>query len=122
MAALDGKPYDIEHRIVADGNIKWVRERAELEFDAEGGLRGGFGTVQDITERKETEEKLRKSETRFQLLAVTAGALLASPSPQQEVEELCTRVMEYLDCQVFFNFLVDEPRGRLSPECLRRNS
>jgi PAS domain S-box-containing protein len=113
LAALGGKPYDIEHRIVVDGRIKWVRERANLEFDADGNLLGGFGTTQDITELKGAEERLTKSETRFRLLSETAGALLASPSPQRVVEELCTRVMEHLDCQVFFNFLVDEPRGRL---------
>jgi len=28
-AALEGKPYDIEHRVVANGQIKWVREKAE---------------------------------------------------------------------------------------------
>jgi PAS domain S-box-containing protein len=57
-SALKGKPYDIEHRIVADGMVKWVREQAELEFDQEGRLLGGFGTVQDITERKRIEEAL----------------------------------------------------------------
>ncbi len=113
MAALNRKPFDIEHRIVVDGRIKWVRERAELEFDPEGVLLGGIGTTQDITERKEAEEKLRRSEARFRLLSETAGTLLASPSPQRAVEELCTRVMEHLDCQVFFNFLVDEAQGRL---------
>ncbi|MGB9624405.1 MAG: PAS domain S-box protein [Phycisphaerae bacterium] len=59
-AALRGEPYDIEHRIVAEGRVKWVHETAELDFDAEGNLVGGFGTAQDITERKEAEEKLRK--------------------------------------------------------------
>ena len=61
-AALAGQPYDLEHRIVVGKQIKWVRECAELEFDQEGRLRGGFGTVQDITERKELELALRQKE------------------------------------------------------------
>jgi PAS domain S-box-containing protein len=59
MAALKGKPYDVEHRIMVDGTVKWVRERAELEFDSEGQLLGGFGTTQDITERKQAEEQIK---------------------------------------------------------------
>jgi PAS domain S-box-containing protein len=59
-AALRGEPYDIEHRIVVDGEVKWVRERAEMEFDKDGTLTGGFGTVQEITELKEMEEKLEE--------------------------------------------------------------
>lgn len=54
-AALQGAPYDIEHRIVADGAVRWVRETAELDFDSNGSLLGGFGTVQDITARKQAE-------------------------------------------------------------------
>ncbi|MDD5533598.1 MAG: PAS domain S-box protein, partial [Syntrophales bacterium] len=64
-AALDGVPYDIEHRIIVGGTFKWVRERAELELDPEGVLLGGFGTVQDITDRKQMEEALRESEEKF---------------------------------------------------------
>jgi len=59
MMALQGEPYDIEHRIVVDNEVKWVRERAELEFDSKGELKGGFGTVQDISERKRIENELR---------------------------------------------------------------
>jgi PAS domain S-box-containing protein len=54
-AGLRGEPYDIEHRIVAEGRVKWVREKAYLEFDEEGVLSGGFGITQDITQRKEVE-------------------------------------------------------------------
>ena len=57
-ASLRGEPYDIEHRIVVNGEVKWVRERAELEFDKDGALLGGFGTVQEITERKQMQDKL----------------------------------------------------------------
>lgn len=60
-AALKGAPYNIEHRIRVNGNIKWVQERAELEIDTEGMLLRGIGTVQDITERKYAEEKLNSA-------------------------------------------------------------
>jgi len=59
-AALRGEPYDVEHRIIVGDEVKWVRERAEMEFDSNGELKGGFGTVQDITERRQAEEKLRE--------------------------------------------------------------
>jgi len=59
-ATLHGEPYDIEHRIVVDGEAKWVREKAELEFGRDGLLLGGFGTVQDFTEIKEMEAKLEE--------------------------------------------------------------
>jgi PAS domain S-box-containing protein len=68
QAALLGETYDIEHRIVVKGKVKWVREKAELEFDDKGKLMGGFGTVQDITERKNAEDVLRQSEIRYRSL------------------------------------------------------
>jgi hypothetical protein len=60
MEALQGAPYDIDHRIVVDGAVKWVRERASLEFDAQGQLSGGFGVTEDITERKLLLEDIRR--------------------------------------------------------------
>jgi PAS domain S-box-containing protein len=56
--ALNGKPYDISHRIIADGKIKWVREQAELEFNENGALLGGFGTTEDITDIKNAQDAL----------------------------------------------------------------
>jgi PAS domain S-box-containing protein len=58
-AALRGQPYDIEHRIVVDGAVRWVREKAYLESDGAGRLRGGFGITQDITDRKQAEAALQ---------------------------------------------------------------
>jgi PAS domain S-box-containing protein len=60
-AALRGEPYDIDHRIVVGDTVKWVREQAEMEFDHDGKLLGGFGTTQDITQRKESEELIKAS-------------------------------------------------------------
>ncbi len=58
--ALGGKAYDIEHRITADGETRWVHERAILQRDADGTPRRGIGTVQDITERRRSEAALRE--------------------------------------------------------------
>jgi PAS domain S-box-containing protein len=61
QAGLRGEPYDIEHRIIVDGEVKWVHEKAELEFDKDGTLMGGFGTTQEITDLVEMRKKLEKS-------------------------------------------------------------
>lgn len=59
-AALKGASYDVEHRIIVEGKTRWMHEIGELEFDNKNRLIGGFGSVQDITERKEFERKLEK--------------------------------------------------------------
>jgi PAS domain S-box-containing protein len=73
--------------------------------------------VIDITERKRSEQIVRKSAERFQILSETAGKLLQNKNPQVIVNELCQKVMRFLDCQVFFNFLVDEEK-----KCLHLNA
>jgi len=68
QAALKGTPYDIEFRIVVAKEIKWLRGRAELEYDSAGNLLGAFGSVQDISDKKAIEEKLRQSDARYRML------------------------------------------------------
>ena len=79
-AALRGEPYDLEHRIVGGDTVKWVRERAELEFDSQGVLLGGFGTTQDITERKRAEEDLRAAQVAAEAANQAKTQFLASMS------------------------------------------
>jgi len=94
---LRGEPYDIEHRLVVDGRIKWVREKAYLEFDKNGVLAGGFGITQDITERKLTEEliKQRNDELRQQnedleiFNKAAVGRELRMIELKKEINELC---------------------------------
>jgi PAS domain S-box-containing protein len=58
--AMRGAPYDIEHRILVGREVRWVRERARLEFGVDGTATKGIGTVQDITERKLADEAVRE--------------------------------------------------------------
>ncbi len=59
-AALQGEVYDIEHRINVHGHIKWLREQAQVSFDAAGNVIEALGTAQDISERKHAEEDLSR--------------------------------------------------------------
>jgi len=61
--------FDVTHRICrADGRIRQVRERAEFHFDHEGELRRMVGTVQDVTELVELEERLATKKMMLELL------------------------------------------------------
>lgn len=68
-AVAGGAAYDIQHRIVSAGKIKWVRERADLEVAEDGTLVRGIGTVQDITELKRHEDELLRSRKSLRELA-----------------------------------------------------
>lgn len=65
-AALAGAPYDIQHRVVVKGSVRWVHERAEFRRDASGRPIAGLGTVQDITEQKQAEERLKQAAAVFE--------------------------------------------------------
>ena len=72
--ALEHVPYDIEHRLIVDGTVKWVREKADVDFDMDGKPLMAIGFTQEITERKVAEEKLRESEERFRSIVMDTEA------------------------------------------------
>ncbi len=66
--ALETGNYDIEHRIVVDGETKWVREKADIILDEEGEPVEAIGSVQDITEHKKKEERIEQSREEYKEL------------------------------------------------------
>jgi len=61
-------PYGIDHRLLMkDGSVKFVHEQCETWFDGDGNPLRSIGTVQNITVRKQAEEKLREAEERLEL-------------------------------------------------------
>jgi two-component system, cell cycle sensor histidine kinase and response regulator CckA len=82
MAAHDPRgegAFDIEHRIIdRKGQVRWVLTRSKTNFDGVGNARRPIrtiGAVQDVTERKEAEERLRILDTVLrssaQVIAIT---------------------------------------------------
>ncbi|WP_302080710.1 PAS domain S-box protein [Salinibaculum rarum] len=67
-AALDGEPYNEKHRIVVDGEIRWLHETAEIEFDDDGHPVNGIGVVRDITDQIERERKINEQKRRYESL------------------------------------------------------
>jgi len=66
--SLESKaPYRITHRLLMpDGRIKWVEERCETKFAADGTPELSMGIVQDITKIRETEVALRVSQKQLE--------------------------------------------------------
>jgi PAS domain S-box-containing protein len=92
-SALRGAPYDIEHRLLVDGALKWVRERAEMEFDEQGAVVGGFGTTLDITKLKQAEQALIEADHRKdEFLAMLAHELRNPLTPIRNAAHVLGRL------------------------------
>jgi len=82
MEAVRGGPrYDLDYRVVRpSGEVRFVHSQGNLTRDESGRPRHMFGTVQDITERKLTQESLREAQAELAHLArvATVGELAAS--------------------------------------------
>ncbi len=110
---------DITERKKAEIELEKYRTHLEeLVIERTAELEGALAKLRkEITERKLTERALRWNKERAEILSNVTSRLLVSDSPQDIVEELCLKVMEFLDCQAFFNYLVDEDK-----RCLHLNA
>jgi PAS domain-containing protein len=52
--------------------VRWVEVFARLNLGGAGEPTGLSGTLSDITDRKESEQRLRESEERFRVMFVTS--------------------------------------------------
>ncbi|MBK8782666.1 MAG: PAS domain S-box protein [Anaerolineales bacterium] len=87
--------YELEHRVVRpDGSVRWVYDLAQPYFDEQGELIRYIGSTLDITERKQAEEKLHESETRYRLISENSADVIWTL-------DLATRRFTYVSPSVF---------------------
>ncbi len=65
-SVASGKPFHLEHRILVHGEIKWVHNLAEVEYDGGGRPVRFSGMLQDITLRKTAQDALQSTQERAQ--------------------------------------------------------
>ncbi len=119
-AATKGELYDIEHRILVDNEVKWVRRTAELNFDKDGCATSGIGITQDITERKRAEEAIKTSEKKFHLIHDTAfDAIIVADSGSNilEYNGSAEKMFGYNDGELSHKTLTE----LISNECRQRH-
>ena len=115
QAALKGAPYCVQHRIVVNGATRWVEERAELEFDAQGNLQSGMGAVQDITERKQAEMRIEKLTRLYATLSQTNGIIVRAANRQELLCSICKTAVTHGKFVMAWWGLVDEATRMVKP-------
>jgi PAS domain S-box-containing protein len=103
----EGIPFDIEFRILRpDKTIRWMHAIGYPKKDSEGRIVSVFGTNQDITDKKSTEDTLRESEStlRSVVSASPVGIALNTPDSQivwanQAMADICGYTSDELSGQ-----------------------
>ncbi len=89
-------PFNIEYRIIRpDGSVRYVHDRGELTRDETGTPVRMFGTILDITERKQMEKQFHKAREESETANRAKGEFLANMS--HEIRTPMNAVMGMLE-------------------------
>jgi PAS domain S-box-containing protein len=111
--------FEVEYRIVRpDGSIRWIRDRAFPIKDESGRFYRVAGLAEDITERKQGEDALRRSEDRIRLIIDTIPTMAWSLRPDAVLDFLNQRWLDYTGLSS--EEAIEEPTRTVHPEDLAR--
>jgi PAS domain S-box-containing protein len=115
-ALYENEPYSIDHRIrLPDGSERVVHEQAETQFDEEGNAVRMLGMVQDITERKEAEEKLMEYSRDIFALADSSNVISAVPLTEDLYSAICNIAIKNFNLKMAWIGLMEEGSYDVKP-------
>lgn len=118
-AVRTGQHFDVEYRMVRpDGEMRFIRAHGDVIRDEEGRARKTFGVAQDITERKQAEDAVRKSEDYLRLAIDTTPMMAWSMQPDGVVDFLNQRWIDYTGLPL--EEYIKDPTGPVHPEDIPR--
>ena len=88
--------FQLEHRVVrVDGSPGWTFSRAVPLLDAEGSIVEWLGAAQDITVRRQADERLREAAERLRFMAESMPQKIFTAKPDGETDYFNRQWMEY---------------------------
>jgi diguanylate cyclase (GGDEF)-like protein/PAS domain S-box-containing protein len=123
------EPFDEEYRLLAkDGSVVWVREEAVLVTDDQGKPLYWQGLMYDVTDRKEAEEALRRSEERYRTVVEEQTELVCRFAPDLTLTFVNGAYCRYFDKRPeelvgasFIDQVHEADRGYYEDELVRLN-
>jgi PAS domain S-box-containing protein len=97
-----------------DGRVIFVRENAKVFRDQDGEIKYYEGTAEDISERKQAEERIRRQNLELTALNRTGRAFSQLMQPAEIVDLLYTNVGKVLENRNLYIALYDETSGTIS--------
>jgi PAS domain S-box-containing protein len=86
-----GEPYDIEHRVrLRDGTYRWMHSRAFPRRGPDGEIVEWYGTTEDISDRRSSQDALREETRALEVL----NSALAAAASEHDLERLVQRVTD----------------------------
>jgi PAS domain S-box-containing protein len=90
------EPFEMEYRLRRhDGEYRWILDHGVPRFSPGGDFLGYIGSCLDINERKEVEEALRESESRFRKLTESLPQLVWTCLPDGACDYVSPQWIEY---------------------------
>ncbi|MES9964787.1 MAG: PAS domain S-box protein [Candidatus Sedimenticola sp. 20ELBAFRAG] len=94
-AITGNEDYDVHYRVLrSDGDVRHISARAELLTDDEGIPVSMFGIVQDVTEQKSRENRLRDLNRTYEMLSHCNKSVIRATSEEQLLNEFCQHIVE----------------------------
>ncbi len=100
--------YRMRHKLT--GECRWLEDRVTAQLDEHGHLAKYFGVARDVTERKQMDEALRRSEEQYRLLAENATDVIWTVDMAMQATYFSPSVARLL------GFSVQEAMSRTMPE------